>query len=350
MRPGDHLALFVREALALGHTRDEVAAALRDAGWGKAEIAAALHAWADIPFRPPVPRPRHHVSAAEAFTYGLTFVALATVIGHATALWFALIAHWLPEAGEMPGRGTGTIRWSLAVLVIAFPLFLWLDIRATRALAADPVRRRSPVRRWFAHATLFLAVLGLIGDLIAVVHAFLSGDLTLRFVLKAAAVAALAGTVLLYFRPLRDETPPPPLRPALWALSALIGLAVLFGLWAVGGPEQGRAEARDRTRMQDLQALAQHVQCQANETGTLPARLEGTESCPLTARLADPYSGAVYTYHGVSAVAFRLCAGFETDQAGSLPWQANGYDPATGCLTLRRARPTAPTPPQSARP
>jgi hypothetical protein len=341
MRPADRLAEFTRAALAAGHSRAEAAAALRAAGWADSEIAAALDAWADTSFRPPVPRPGRSVSAAEAFTYGLTFVALALVAGHVTALWFALIGRALPLPGEMPWYSTGTIRWSLAVLAVSFPLFLWLDLRAARAGAADPAQRRSAVRGWFAHAALFLAVLGLAGDLVAVLYAFLSGELTLRFAAKATVVAALAGTVFLYFRPLRAAASAPPLRPAVWMLAGLVLPAMALGLLAVGGPARGQAEARDRIRMEDIATLVTHVECRANEAGGLPAALDGTDSCPLPARTADPFTGAAYGYARVSDVAFRLCAAFETDQTDRLPWQASGFDPATGCLTLRHDRPDA---------
>ena len=50
------------------------------------------------------------------------------------------------------------------------------------------------------HITLFLAAIALLGDLITVIHAMLSGDLTLRFVLKAGVVGLVAGAIFLVFR------------------------------------------------------------------------------------------------------------------------------------------------------
>ena len=58
MRPADQLATFVAEALKAGRSREEISAALTEAGWTGPEIRAALHAWADTGFVPPVPRPR----------------------------------------------------------------------------------------------------------------------------------------------------------------------------------------------------------------------------------------------------------------------------------------------------
>jgi len=201
MKPADQLAAFVGDALAAGRTRDEIADTLGKAGWTSSEIDAALGAWADGGFLPPVPRPRPYVSAREAFVYALMFLALAVSAWNITSLGFDLIELWIPDVSDYPGRHAATgVRWSIAVLVVVLPLFLVLNARADRAARQDPSKRRSAVRKWFGYTTLFLASVALVGDLIAVIYALLNGDLTARFAAKAALVALTAGLVFLYFR------------------------------------------------------------------------------------------------------------------------------------------------------
>lgn len=201
MRPADRLAGFVRDALIAGRSRDDIHGALARAGWSATEIDTALNAWAEAPFDPPIPRPQPYVSAAEAFLYSLMFVALAMTAWNLTSLFFELIASWLPDPVDGLSRiDADRVRWAIAILVVFFPLFLLLNARAVKAATRDPGVRRSSVRKWFAYVTLFLAALGLIGDLVAVIYAFLSGDLTARFAAKAATVAVVAGAVLAYFR------------------------------------------------------------------------------------------------------------------------------------------------------
>jgi hypothetical protein len=208
MRPADRLAGFVRDALVAGRSREDIRTALSHAGWSPAEVDTALTAWAETPFDPPVPRPQPYVSAAEAFLYSLMFFALAMTAWNLTSLLFELIDGWLPDPVDgLSGISASRVRWAISILVVFFPLFLLLNARATRAAARDPGTRRSSVRKWFAYVTLFLAALGLIGDLVAVIYAFLSGDLTTRFAAKAATVAVVAGAVLAYFRgELADRT------------------------------------------------------------------------------------------------------------------------------------------------
>lgn len=206
MRPADRLARFVAEALKDGRSREDIATALQNAGWAPKEVAGALNAWAETGFMPPVPRPRPYVSAREAFLYGMMFLALAMTAWNITTLGFELIELWLPDVTDKYSRySAASVRWSISVLVVFFPLFLVMNSRAQRAAHADPGKRRSAVRKWFGYITLFLAAIALLGDLIAVIYALLSGDLTARFIAKAALVALTAGLIFLYFRGEMEE-------------------------------------------------------------------------------------------------------------------------------------------------
>lgn len=202
MRPSDQLAEFTRNALAAGKSRDDIRSALERSGWAPNEIAEALNAWADIDFPTPVPRPRPYVSAREAFFYGLMFAALAMTAWHLVALLHNLIDHWVADPlTENGGRyALSSTRWSIAALIVFTPTFLVLNRRTVQATKADPGKRRSGVRKWLGYVTLFLASITLLGDLMAVIYALLSGDLTLRFILKALIVAGVAGTIFAYFR------------------------------------------------------------------------------------------------------------------------------------------------------
>lgn len=201
MRPADQLATFVADALKAGRSREEITTALSDAGWTGPEIRAALHAWADGDFTPPVPRPRPMVSAKEAFLYGLMFVSLAVTAVHLVILGFELADNWIPDPADSYGYySRSTVRWSISALIVFFPMFLWLNTRIGKAVKKDEGKRRSGVRKWITYLTLFCAAITLLSDLIVVIHAFLSGDLTARFFAKSAIVAVVAGLIFLYFR------------------------------------------------------------------------------------------------------------------------------------------------------
>ncbi len=191
------LAQFVRDALSAGESRVEIAAVLGQAGWSAQEIGAALEGWADVPFAPPVPRPRPVVTARDFFVYALMFGVLLFGAGYLVGLLHALIDHFISSED---GGATYRIRWAMAVLIVTLPLYLWLATRENRRLAADPALARSAIRSWMTYVTLLFAAAVLLGDLVAVIYAFLSGDLTVQFALKALVVAGIAGGIFGYYR------------------------------------------------------------------------------------------------------------------------------------------------------
>lgn len=191
---------FVERALAAGVSRDDAARALEEAGWSRAQIRDALAAWADVSFVVPVPRPRPQLSARDAFLYLLLFGALFLAVGHLGALLFAFVDLALTDPLESFQRSVrGRIRWAVSMLAVAWPVFLVLSVRTARSVDQEPARRNSAVRRWLTFLTLTVTAFVLVGDLVGLLNALLSGGLTLRFVLKALIVGVLAGAVLGYY-------------------------------------------------------------------------------------------------------------------------------------------------------
>ncbi|AMJ55701.1 MULTISPECIES: DUF5671 domain-containing protein [Stenotrophomonas] len=196
------LETFVRDALMRGHSRQQVSSALLAAGWSEQQISGVLDGWAEVDFPLPVPRPRASLSAREAFAYLVLFSTLYFFAWNLGSLLFQLIQYALPDPADPDWqllRLSGGIRWAISALVIAFPVFVFAAHRVSRDVDKHPIKRLSPVRRWLTYLTLFVAATVLIGDLTALVYNLLSGELSLRFVLKVLVVGVIAGTVFSYY-------------------------------------------------------------------------------------------------------------------------------------------------------
>lgn len=198
MKPTDSLSRFVHDALAAGHDRQAIRQALVAAGWPVAAAEQALAGWETAAGMPPVPRPRAYLSAREGLVFGLLFLSLAVIGWHVCALGFELIDRLLPDGRQY--FGSSSLRWSAATLLTFVPLFLFLDRRAGREQRQQAPGGRSLVRRWFASLGLLVAALLLLGDLVYTIHALLSGEMTLGFVLKALLVGIMSGLILAYYR------------------------------------------------------------------------------------------------------------------------------------------------------
>ncbi len=202
MSAPDDLVPFVRDALLAGRSRDDIAATLRQAGWTHEQTDAALNAFADVDYPVPVPRPKPYLSAKEAFWYLVLFTTLYLSAIYLGTLLFQLINLGFPdpaEAAYVTNYADTRIRWAIAVLVVAFPLFLFMSRLVHRAVQRDPAKRASRVRKWLTYVTLFVAVCVLVGDATSLIYNLLSGELTVRFVLKTLTVAVIAGGVLGYY-------------------------------------------------------------------------------------------------------------------------------------------------------
>ena len=139
------LHTFVRDALSRGVSREQLRAALREAHWPADEIDSELAGWHDAGLGLPVPRRRVGVSAREAFLYLLLFVALYLVCFHAGAILFALIEWQWPDAmlRGLPGRHWDGVRFSVATLLVAFPVYVVTSRFVGRSYEADPEQQRT---------------------------------------------------------------------------------------------------------------------------------------------------------------------------------------------------------------
>jgi len=205
MAVNEQLTGFIREALNLGLPRDDIRGVLGQADWLDEEVEAALRSFAAVDFPIAVPRPRPSLSAREAFQYLVLFGTLYLSAYSLGSLLFQFINLAFPdplwsqnEIDAIPEA----IRWAVASLVVATPVFLYAARTISREIALSPLKRTSPVRRWLTYLTLAIAAGILIGDFTNLVYSLLGGEVTARFLLKALTIGSLAGTVFVYY--LRD--------------------------------------------------------------------------------------------------------------------------------------------------
>jgi hypothetical protein len=340
----DSLAAFIEHARSRGMDHATIRMLLLSAGWKEKEIARALSAQAlDLP----VPTPPDVGGAREAFLHLVAFASLYAAVIAALSLTFSYINLLIPDpavtafASDRRDLVRASIRWALSSLLVSVPVFLWLSTLLVREMRATPDRARSPVRRWLTYLTLFLASLALAGDVTVLVSGLLEGELSLRFLLKALAVAVVAGGgFAYYFQSLRLE-------PEAHAHTRLhrragIGVAAAFvllagvGLTIVGSPGAERQRRFDERRVEDLRTIYGEVlnqvvgadwrnpQVSPVLRGPLPPTLDAVASRAMRQRprAVDPATGTPYGYEVTGASTFRLCATFDAvrDDSADLVW------------------------------
>jgi hypothetical protein len=316
------LHAFVRDALSRGASRDDIRKALRDARWPEDEIEAELAAWHDAGLGIPVPKRRVGFSPREAFLYLLLFVALYLVAFHTGAILFALVERTWPDpavsAEEAWARTRDWVRFSLASVLVAFPVYLFTARVTGRAVAVDPEKRNSGVRRWLTYLTLFNAACVLIGDFIAVLLGLFKGELSVRFMSKAAIVAAIGGWLFAHYMGglRRDEAEAPRhAGPSQLARAAglVVAIVAFVGLWLAGSPARARRQALDQRRVQVLSQIANavgdHVRMRRALPVTLDELMRGNPQSGFT--LTDPVTHDRVPYIVLDSLHYQLCADFD---------------------------------------
>lgn len=195
------LLAFVRESLRAGASREETERVLIAAGWSRDRVRSALEAYAAVEFPVPVPVPGSQLSARDAFLYLVMFGMLYLSAYNLGSLLFQFINLGFPDPlapryGDFAGR---QIRLATASVLVAFPVFLFVAWKINRRIARDPSQRTSGVRKWLTYLTLAAAACVIVGDLIVLLNSLLSGDLSVRFLLKSLTVGLIAGAIFGYY-------------------------------------------------------------------------------------------------------------------------------------------------------
>ena len=322
------LVEFVKACLERGMTRADIAHAAESGGWSPREARNALDAFADVALPVPVPKKRVSGSPRDAFLHLLGMAMLCTAAFATGVILFQFIEHWLPAATDNAAAfSAGSLRSAAAALLVSLPILGLVHRTIGRDTSRDPAVRLTPIYRTLAYLTLLITALIMAGDLISAIVCFLSGDLTARFILKAATILMLAGGIYLWFSSdvRREEmigsatglgTIPPAPRWRDWLQrigAALAVVSLVAALYAVGSPFRQRLLQLDASRVSDLRSIQQKVETYYERQGILPATLEALAENPTTFldRTNDPVTGTAYRYKRTADDTYTLTAIFD---------------------------------------
>lgn len=254
-------------------------------------------------------------------------------------LWQA-INKWLPDAisagsyvGNLSYQGD-LVRFAISSLIIVFPVYLGSTIVLKKIYAKSEAARESKLRRWLTYVTLLIASLVLIGDLIAVLHTFLQGELTLRFFLKALSVfVVIGGAWAYYFMDVRGAEDARNLivnKPLAYGVSIAMVLVLVLGFFVSGSPWHERLVRLDGMRVEHLSSLQYEIVEYYRAKQTVPAMLSELPSGASYSGF-DPETNQPYEYRKISPESFEFCAQFATennkrDQVKfNYPYSTTGY-------------------------
>lgn len=258
----------------------------------------------------------------------LSLGVLITLIWSASSfllLFFETLTQKFPDAlnavyqyGYFSGN-FDSIRSGIASLIIVFPVFLVLSYFWNKASEGELSRVDTTIRKWMIYLVLFLASLLIVIDLVTLVRYFVSGEITIRFILKVLGVLVTATLIgFNYISELRFEKITPEHRKLYRGAHGAIALVLVFGLivWSfivIGSPKTQRALRFDDRRVQDLQSIQWQVISYWQQKEKLPEALTELNN-PISGTVIpiDPEmdKGLTYEYKKTGTLSFELCATF----------------------------------------
>ncbi len=259
------IAPFIAHARSKGMDHQTIRMLLLSAGWKEKDISSAL---VSESLAMPVPLPPDTGSARDAFFHLLTFTTLYALVISSIILAFQFIERTFADPAfrsvYFETANTSAIRWSLAVILVSYPLFAFLARTLHRECVRHPEKLQSGVRRWLTYLTLFVTACTISGDLITLLFYLLQGELTIRFLLKVFAVLSLSGLPFMYYFAVIRFDPQSYVdsrihRVFFWIISVIVFVAVVWGIATAGSPLYGRKERLDETRVNDLRLIREEI-------------------------------------------------------------------------------------------
>jgi hypothetical protein len=215
-----------------------------------------------------------------------------------------------------------TIRQALATLIVIFPVYFFVLRFLTKDIDENPEKRELKIRKWLLYFTVFVAALVIIGDLVTLINTYLNGDLTSQFILKIITIFFIAGSIFShYFYELRESKVGGKKRRdwmdvLRWVVVVVVILAIGFGFYVAGSPQNQRTVRFDEKRTQDLSSLQSQIINYWQKKNELPQSLDQVANDILGIVVPkDPKTGVSYEYRVLGSLKFELCATFETSSS-----------------------------------
>jgi hypothetical protein len=255
-------------------------------------------------------------TARDFFIYLAFLITLVWLVVAFINFSFGVVDLLLPDIlNNMYGLfSADTLTNSMASLIIVTPFFLFIGSRINKDLGESPEKKSMWVRKWLLYALLFLAFIVTLTDLVLILRAFLMGELTLRFILKALSVLIISGAVFSYFlfelkRDVTKKTRVP--RYSAISFGIVVLALIVAGFIVAGSPVLQREMRLDAERIQDLENLKWQIELGASEGGKLLETLDEYEfEYVMKEEMQDPVTGEAYEYRVLSEDTYELCATF----------------------------------------
>ena len=262
----------------------------------------------------------NHQSPKYSFYYLLSLVALIFTAISAGLILFGIIDDSFKDAWAFNAYrdSDGQYKFAISALLIAAPTYYLTVYLINQGLKKLELAIDSSLRRWLTYLILFVSALIILGVFIGIVNNFLSGALTISFMLKLFSVLLIAGIIFSYYfwDIKRSNFSQKTLVQRLYAIISIILLSIVFitAWFFVELPADARARRLDDSLMNNIYQLENAVNSYYAENERLPETLEELQAdSRFTVNdyyLLDQENGKQIEYKKEGETDFSFCAEF----------------------------------------
>lgn len=333
------LSDYALSRMRSGITKAELKEELLSVGWTEEEVEVAYRGGV-VALGAPVPSEGNRAtlsrqaSTVDVVINFFSFILLGIVATALGTLFFQVINIAFPDALDAANwygvnEAISSIHYSIAALLIGFPLYFFALRLWFRKFREDEGRVESKLSKWLTYLVLLVTAVTIVGDLITVVFTLLQGEITPRFFLKALVILALAGAIFGFYYLERRKIQyhvDIAQRTFLYfgrGVAVFVVVGIVLGFFAGGSPMTQRNRTLDQARADNLSALANCVEQYAQNLGALPMTLgdlrQSSQYSYCASYMQDPETATAYEYRVVTPSRlegsarvgeFELCATF----------------------------------------
>lgn len=340
------LSEYVTGRIRTGVAKAEIREELLSLGWTEEEMEAAYRS-AVVSLGAPLPSEGNRAtlsqkaSTVDVVINFFSFILLGIVASALGTLFFQVINSFFPDALDIANnfygreQATSAIHYSIAALMIGFPLY-FLAMRVWfRKFREDEGRAESKLSKWLTYLVLLVTAVTIVGDLITVVFTVLQGEISVRFFLKALTILVIAGAIFGFYYlerrkiQYRVNVPRSTFQYFGRGIALLVVIGIVLGFFAGGSPTTQRNRTFDQTRAEHLNNLASCIEQYASSLGALPRSLsdlrQSSQYNYCSTYMLDPETSEAFSYRVVTPSRnegsgrvgeFELCATFTLSSPG----------------------------------
>lgn len=256
-------------------------------------------------------------SISKEFFLHLGFIAsLYTTIVSLMIFLFTVINLQFPDVLFNIGNFRDQITFSLSLLIVSFPIFIFISKKIYKDLDIYEANRELWIRKWSLSLTMFLLVLMFAITVVVLLQTFLGGEITTRFSLKVIVTLSLSSFAFWFY--LKDFQGyffgEKKLRNIIInVVIAVVSASIIIGLVVAGSPGEMRKIKLDETRVFNLNEIQREVTMYWQNNEVLPEKLDDISNELSYFNLpVDPQTGEDYVYNVIGDKKFQLCADFIT--------------------------------------